>query len=93
MGYYSSYAPACCGPLHGCSIGTEEAEQLRVADAIMEDVALLHRAAFTGPDSQGAIVSRLQQNCDRLRNMTSALLTPLDVGERTLRAVSQLSAA
>lgn len=91
MGYYSSYAPACCGPLHGCSIGAEEAEQLRVADAIMEDVALLHRTA--NPDSQEAIVSRLQQNCDRLRNMTSALLTPLDVGERTLRMVGQLSAA
>jgi hypothetical protein len=90
MGHYSSYAPACCGPLHGCSIGAEEAEQLRVADAIMEDVALLHRAT-TDPTSQEAIVSRLQQNCDRLRNMTSALLTPLDVGERTLRAYCQLS--
>jgi hypothetical protein len=83
MGYYSSYAPRCCGPLHGCTVGAEEAEQLRVADAIMEDVALLHRGA--DPDSLGPIVSRLRENCDRLRNMTSALLTPLDVGERTLR--------
>jgi len=88
MGYYSSYAPRCCGPLYGCSIGSEEAAQRRVADAIMEDVALLH--VTTTADDMTPIVSRLRQNCDRLRNMTSALLTPLDVGERTLHTVGQL---
>jgi hypothetical protein len=83
LGYYSSYAPTCCGPLYGCTIGIQEAIECRLAEAIMEDIALLCHSHSSSQD-QSEVVTRLQANYERLRNMTSVLLTPLTEAQHVL---------
>ena len=79
LGYYSSYAPTCCGLAGGCYIGVREAIETTVAERIMEDVILLRNC----PDDAAAR-DRLQQNYDHLRSMSSALLTPLSEARSVL---------
>lgn len=82
LGYYSSYAPRCCGPAGGCLIGAREAAENRLGERIMEDVALLR-----ADPSDTATRTRLQQNYDRLRRMTAVLATPLSEARRVLSAL------
>lgn len=80
LGYYSSYAPLCCGPTGGCLIGLREAIETALGDQIMEDVALLR-----GNPTDAAIRTRLRQNYNRLRTMTTVLATPLSEARRILQ--------
>ena len=79
LGYYSSYAPTCCGLAGGCYIGVREAIETTVAERIMEDVIILRNC----PDDAAAR-DRLQQNYEHLCRMTSALITPLTEARRVL---------
>ena len=79
LGYYSSYAPTCCGPAHGCLIGLREAMETALGDQIMEDVALLR-----DNPADDTVRTRLRQNYNRLRRMTTVLATPLSEARRIL---------
>ena len=79
LGYYGSYAPSCCGPAHGCLIGLHEAIETALGDQIMEDVAIL--SDYPADDT---VRTRLRQNYNRLRRMTTVLVTPLSEARRIL---------
>lgn len=87
LGYYSSYAPRCCGIAGGCLIGAREAAENRLGERVMEDVALLR-----ADPSDNAARDRLQQNYDRLRRMTTVLATPLSEARRVLSALPSTAA-
>jgi hypothetical protein len=82
LGYYSSYAPRCCGPVGGCLIGAREAVETRLGERVMEDVVLLR-----ANPADTAARNRLQQNYERLRDMTSILVTPLSEARRVLALI------
>lgn len=82
LGYYSSYAPPCCGPAGGCHIGLREAAENRLGNLIMEDVILLRNRP-----NDTAARSRLRQNYDLLRHATSVLVTPLSEARLVLAPI------